>query len=204
MTEKELFELTVEWWMWALPQDGTVSPLKKGGNFELRGDQSVFFMGATIDRDITGVLRETQIPAKTPILCAVLNTNISGKEHPDEFSEGENPPAGKVKEKVKDIIDDKETDAELVVLGPNEQMTSRFHKNELRRIEHPTDSNLIQMNVPKETEVIKDAMCALAGYYLHIKSLDPGVYIMNIAGKAPYVGGGPMFETNATYKLTVV
>jgi hypothetical protein len=27
---------------------------------------------------------------------------------------------------------------------------------------------------------------------------------MTIAGKAPYVGGGPMFETNATYKLTVV
>jgi hypothetical protein len=194
--------------MWALPQDGTVSPLMKGGSFGLRGDQSVFFMGATIDRDITGVFRETQIPAGTPILCAVLNTNISGKEHPAEFPEGENPPAGKVKEKAKDIIDNEKTDAELVVLGPNEQMTSRFHKNELRRIEHPNDRDLIKMDVikmdvPNETEIIKDAMCALAGYYLHIKPLDPGDYIITIAGKAPYVGGGPMFETNATYKLTV-
>jgi hypothetical protein len=204
LTEEELFELTVKWWMWALPQDGTVSPLRKGGNFGLRDDQSVFFMGSTIDRDITGVFREIQIPAETPILCAVLNSNISGKEHPDEFSEGENPPAEKVKQKVKDIIDDNNTDAELVILGPDENETSRFHKNELRRIEHPNDKDLIKMDIPKETETIKDAMCALAGYYLHIKHLDPGVYIMTIAGKAPYVGGGPMFETNATYKLTVV
>jgi hypothetical protein len=189
--------------LWALPQDGTVSPLKKGGNFGLRENQSVFFMGATIDRDITGVFRETQIPAETPILCAVLNTNISAKEHPDEFPAGKDAPAEEVKEKAKNIIDDVNTNAELVILGPDEQVTSRFHKDELTRIEHPNDRDLIKMNVPTETGIINDAMCALAGYYLHIKPLDPGDYIITIAGKAPYVGGGPMFETNATYKLTV-